>query len=285
MKAVTMSFNETLYRLRQQHAPQAPPQVTIPKNHSHEVRIMTTPRGSGAFAPGTRNPVLNDFLFPNQSRIDTRVAREFLCTALWLWFGFLLACNPYTDAIWAPAVGFALPMYVIYEVQYGTAANPMLSLLGWIYNQHGEAPYYYWLAIAAQVSGSLVAGWAAKASLGTIDFNFAVMNPWPNVSDVGIIVTEGVVSFGFAWLYHLIYRIPPEGGQPIVVVEQRGLVLAAYWFIAIAATNSCLHPLRAVSACIVAGTYSKLYLYIVAQFMGYVTAGIAFVLFYGQKRV
>lgn len=233
--------------------------------------------------PGTpRKNVINDFLSPNPSPIVSRLVREFVCTYFWLLFGYLIESNPNTDYVWSTAIGFALPLYVILEAYYGTAANPLLSIINWAFNQN-EKPWYYFAAVVAQFAGAMTAAWQANAL--TPNFHVVVVTPMLGITDIQLVALEFIASFGFTWLYHIVYRTSHEGGVAIVPTKFRSLVIASYWFIATASCSASMHMFRNIAASIITGVYSKLLLYIIAQTIGYIIAASLFVLQYGQRRV
>jgi glycerol uptake facilitator-like aquaporin len=244
--------------------------VTIPPS---------SPRGGGHAAGGR---FLNDFLYPNPSPYYARWMREFACTFFMMFFGFMILCNPMTDYIWSPAVAFATSHYIIYEVFYGTAANPMLSFLNWVYNTEGERPWYHWAAMVAQFGGAMTA--AAVTNSLVADFRFARNIPWTPMEDGQVFGVEFLICFGYSWLHHLIYRTGIDGKETYVSSDFRGIVLGTYWLLAHACTNASLNIFRTLAPAIVTGQYSKVFYYILGDFLGYITAAIVFVLAYGQKR-
>lgn len=259
------------HKLRLMHAGQA-----YPRHHRLSVS-GGTPRGAAPAAS-----------FDTASAVDMsttlgKLIREFLVTYVWMLFGWLVMTSPFTDDFWAPALGFGVTHYVLLESFRTTAANPLISFINLVFNNsQGERPVFHWGAIGMQLAGALTAAWTVNSMVQ--QFEWAVVQPLPNVSDTQVLFMEAIVAFGYAWLYLTLYRTPNEDDTPIIATASPSLVLGAYWVISTAATNGSLHPWRQLAAGILSGIYTKAWLYIAADFVGFVIGCIAFLSVFSRRN-
>lgn len=250
-----------------------------PRHHRLSVGAVT-PRGSAAAAASASL----DASTVDMSSTMGKLIREFLVTYTWMLFGWLVMTSPFTDDFWAPALGFGVTHYVLLESFRTTSANPLISFVNIVFNNsQGERAAFHWGAIGMQLAAALTAAWTVNSMVQQQQIVWAVVQPLPNVTDTQVLFMEAVIAFGYAWLYLTLYRTPNDDDTPIIATASPSLVLGAYWFISTAATNGSLHPWRQLAAAIVAGVYTKCWLYIAADFVGFVIGCIAFISVFSRK--
>lgn len=223
----------------------------------------------------------NDFSFPSRVPFLTRIGREFLCTFFWMLGGLLTVTSIYTDDFWAPGIGYALPLYIVYEVYYGVSINPLISLLNYMY----ESSPYHIGAVVVQLAGCLGAAGLVYSLVPTGNMLWALTIAPVGYTDMQVLLLEFFIAFGYAWVYQLIYKTGAESAEPLITTKSpQSLLLAAYWLVATATTGGSLHPWKTLSVAIVTGVYTKVWLYVAADFIGYVAASLLFVAAYGTRR-
>lgn len=248
----------------------------LPYVRHHGLTVSTSPRNrSTAF----------DYTYPpdiNLSDMAGRLFKEFIVTYTWMLFGWLVMVSPITDDFFSGPVAFATGLYVVLEAFRGTNANPMISLLNLLFNNsQDERAIYHWGCIVIQFAGAIVAASTVKAL--TDHFEWAVVVPSNTLTDGQVLSIEMIISLGYAWLYLCVYRIPSDDDSPLIETTSPALVLATYWFLSTAATNGSLHPWRQLAAAIISGVYARCWLFIAADFVGYIIACIIFVWVFSKR--
>lgn len=241
-----------------------------------------TPRG-----PNGSKAASFDYDVSDEAAVFTtlmgKLLREFYVTFVWMLAGWLVTVSPLTDDFWAGPVAFGVSLYVILESLRGTSANPLVSLINLLFkSSQSSRAVYHWGCIAMQLAGALTAAYVVNAM--TPNFVWTVVQPLPNVTDSQVLIMEAISAFGYAWLYLTVYRrSDEEDGAPLIEINSPELVLGVYWIISTAATNGSLHPWRQIAAAVVSGVWTKSWLYIAADFVGYIIACITFMVAFSQK--
>lgn len=270
----TMSSNYySEHKLRMMHASQA-------YMRQHRLSVGGgTPRG-GSSSTATFDTATNYDI----SSTMAKLIREFFVTYVWLLFGWMVVVSPLTDDFWAGPIAFGVTHFVLLDSLHSTSANPLVSIVNLVFNNaQGERPAYHWGAIGMQFAGALTAAYSVNAM--TTHFEWVIIAPLATVTDSQVLVMEAIIAFGYSWLYLTVYRTPTdEDSTPIIATASPSLVLGAYWLISTAATNGSLHPWRQLAAAIVSGVYTKCWLYIAADFVGFVIGCIAFLSVFSRKN-